>query len=119
MKRTLISITTHVFFVAIIYQWFFGRSDGAHNAAMFLIWLNGVLGVLVFAVAGTDKAPVYKPQPRIARIVSSCCEMAVLSALVWHGEFLLTAVYMVGLVGSAVYRSHAPTPQPSVREAAQ
>lgn len=108
MKRFLTPILTNLFFVAIVCQWFFAGSEGAHNVAMFLIWLHGVLGILVFAVAISDKAPPYKRQPRVVRIVSAICEIAILYELVWHGEFLLTAVYMVGLVGSAVYRSQAP-----------
>lgn len=118
MKRFLIPITTNLFFVAIIYQWFFGGSDGAHNIAMFLIWLNGVIGVLVFMVAVSDKAPAYKKPSRIVRIVESICEAFVLYELVWHGEFLLTAVYMVGLIGAAAYRSQAPAKESGIAEAA-
>lgn len=111
MKRFLVPIVTNLVFVAIVSQWFFLGSAGAHNIAMFLIWLHGVVGILVLMVALSDKVPVYKRQHRIVRIVSSGCEMVILCTLVWHGEFLLAGVYMVGLVGSAVYRSQAPSEQ--------
>ncbi len=111
MKRFLVPIVTNLVFVAIVSQWFFLGSAGAHNIAMFLIWLHGVVGLLVLAVALSDKTPPYKKQPRIVRIVSSVCEVSILYQLVWHGEFLLTGVYMVWLVGAAIYRSQAPSEQ--------
>lgn len=104
MKRVLFPIITNLAFLMVVFSWLFVGSDGAHNAAVFLIWLNGLLGILFFICAFSQSAlKNAKPPIRFVGWVRSVCETLIVSALVWRGEFLLAAVCLIGWAGAAVF----------------
>jgi hypothetical protein len=114
MKKVVLPIATHLLFAFIVYQWLFAGSEGAHNCAVFLIWVQGLIGLMCFAYSCSSRVDASLGRSsRFAAFVTGVIELVMIAALVWYGHFLLAVVLGVSYVGVAVLRDVARKARPA------
>lgn len=114
MKKVVLPIAMHLLFAFVVCQWLFAGIDGAHNAAVFLIWVQGLIGLLCFAYSCSSSIDgKFGQSSRFASFVTGLIDLVLISALVWYGHFLLAVVCGVGYVGVTVLRDVAKKARPA------
>jgi hypothetical protein len=107
MIKKLWSFAINVCFLALIANWLVRGSMMAHNFSVFLIWLHGVMGLLLWGVISSGKAPSPVKCSPISSRVGGVLNIAAAPLLIGYGQFLLATVYIFYLTGAAVLLSMA------------
>jgi hypothetical protein len=107
MKGILASLASGCLSIAFLIGWLFYGVNGAHNAAVFLVWFDGFMGLIALIACFALSPGEPKRIGFLRRAMNAAVNGAVLGLLIWFGQFLLTGVTLFSLVSFALYRSVA------------
>jgi hypothetical protein len=95
-------IATQILIFSCLYAWKIEGIEGAGNLLQALLWLFAATGIVLAFAAARGARP---PRSELRKAAATCNTLILLAVLCWFGHMALAAFYMLGILGSAVYRN--------------
>jgi hypothetical protein len=94
MIKRLFGILASILFVVILVRWLVSGDQTAHNFAVFLIWFNGAIGVLLWLSVLLDVKVTPRKRSRFSQFFAGASTIAGLALPIGYGQFLLAVVVL-------------------------